>query len=86
MAIHQTPLIAAIVAAGSLALGIYLLRWVIPGLLRGELRYRFTRYHGISNPIHFWCVAVWAFCAGVLFSLAGLAMAYLSVMKGPIMP
>jgi hypothetical protein len=81
MTIHENPLIAAVVSTGSVVFGIYLLRWVVPGLLKGELRYRFKRYDRISQPIHFWCAAVWGVGTGIFFSLGGLAMLYLAMMK-----
>jgi hypothetical protein len=81
MAIHLNALLGAIVSAISLVFGIYLFRWVIPGLLKGELRYRFRRYDRRSRPIHFWCAAVWGLGVGVCFSLGGIAMLYLGVMK-----
>ncbi len=81
MPIHEDPLLAAIVSGASMILGICLFRWVIRGLLTGEFRYRFQRYDRYSRPVHFWCAAIWGFAAGVGFSLGGLAMLYLVVMK-----
>lgn len=82
MAIHQNPLIAAGVSAGSLLFGVYLFRWVARGLLKGELRYRSWRYDRITRPTHFWVAAAWGLGAAVFFSLGGLAMLYLGVIKG----
>ena len=53
MAVHQSPLIVTIVSIVSLMLGIYLLRWAIPGLLKGEVRYRFKKYERFERPKQF---------------------------------
>jgi len=81
MAVHQNPLIAVIVSIGSLVFGIYLLRWAIPGLLKGEVRYRFGGYDRFKRPIHFWFAVIWGLGAGIFFFLGGLLMLYLEVMK-----
>ena len=86
MAMYQNPLITAIVCIGAIGLGICLLRWAIPGLLKGEVHYRFGQYDRIKRPIHFWFAVIWGLGAGIFFLLGGLSLFYLGEMKKFIWP
>lgn len=81
MKLYQDPLIASIFSIGSLVFGIYLLRWVIPGLLKGKVRYRFEGYDRFKRPVKFWFAMMWALGAEIFFLLGGLLMLYIEVMK-----
>lgn len=78
---HPKPLLAAMVSAGCLVLGVYLLRWAITGLLTGELRYRSERYDRRSRPVQYWCAALWGFGTGAGLALGGVAVLYLGMVR-----
>ncbi len=81
MAVHQSPIIVAIVSILSVMVGIYLLRWAIPGLLKGEVRYRLRRYDRLKRPKQFWIAVIWGLGAGIFFSIGGLLILYLEVLR-----
>jgi hypothetical protein len=72
----QSPLLAVLASPGGLAFGVYILRWTIASLWKGELRYRFQRADRRTCPSYFWFAVVWGLVAGLCLLLGGLTVLY----------